>query len=152
MGLAEKIQADLREAMKARDERRTSTLRLIRARLLEKEAEKAGVQLTDEIVLKILEGMVKQYRDSIAEYEKAGRADVADAERAEMEIVQAYLPAEMTEAEISAVVTEVIAQTGASGPGSVGRVMGAAMQRLKQAGKRVDGAKVKQIVSQKLNA
>lgn len=150
MSLAQKLQSDLHAAMKARDELRTSTLRLVRAKLLEKEAEKAGVQLTDDVVLKILELMVKQYKDSIAEFEKAGRADIAAKERAEMQIVQAYLPEEVAEEEIARITDEVIAQTGAASARDMGKVIGAVMGRLKQTGQLVDGAKVKAIVQSKL--
>lgn len=150
MTLAKKLQSDLHAAMKARDEQRTSTLRLIRAKLLEKEAEKAGVQLTDDVVQKILELMVKQYKDTIAEFEKAGRVDTADKERAEMQIVQSYLPEEVSEEEITRCVDDAIAQTRATSAREMGKVMGAAMARLKQTGKLIDGTKVKAIVESKL--
>lgn len=150
MTLAEKLQSDLHASMKARDELRTSTLRLIRAKVLEKEAEKAGVQLTDEVVQKILELMVKQYKDSIAEFEKAGRPDVAAKERAEMEIVQSYLPEEVGEDEIARIADEVIAKSGAVSAREMGKVMGAVMGELKKTGKLVDGTKVKAVVQGKL--
>ena len=150
MSLADKLHADLKEAMKTRDAKRLSTLRMIRARILEKEKEKASVEITDDIIQKILELMVKQHRDSAAEFDKAGRDDMAAVELAEMKIVQAYLPEEVTEEEINLAVDEAITQTGAASMRDMGKVMGATIGRLKKTGKLVDGNKVKISVQIKL--
>ena len=152
MNLAEKLQADLKMAMKAKDEKRLSTLRMIRARILEMEKEKAGVEITDEKIQKILEIMVKQHRDSAIEFEKAGRDELAANELAEMKIVQTYLPDEVSEEEIANAVDAAVAQTGAKSMSDMGKVMGSTIGILKKTGKLVDGNKVRISVEIKLQS
>jgi uncharacterized protein YqeY len=125
---------------------------MIRARILEKEKEKAGVEITDEIIQKILEQMVKQHKDAADEYEKAGRNDVAAGEMAEAKIIQDYLPDEVSEEEINQAVDDAIAHTGASSMRDMGIVMGTSIGNLKKTGKLVDGNKVKLTVQIKLQA
>jgi uncharacterized protein len=125
--LRENINNALKDAMKARDERRVSTLRMANAAFqnAEIEAERAGKSLSDDDVLGILQKMIKQRQDSIALYEKGGRKELADQERAEIEIVKTFLPQQMDEAEAKAAIAEVIRETGAQGMKDMGKVMAA---------------------------
>jgi uncharacterized protein YqeY len=124
--LRDEINTALREAMKARDERRVGTLRLINAAIQNADIE-AQVQgepaLGDAEVLGLLQKMIKQRRESRDIYDKAGRQELAEQERAEIAIIQAYLPQQMSEAQAKAAIAEVIKQTGAQGMRDMGRVM-----------------------------
>src|SRR5687768_6254952 len=113
MSLKEKIISDLTDAMKAKDAGRLSTLRMVKANLMNRQIEKGG-ELTDEEVGKALQTLVKQRRDSIDQYEKAGRPDLAEKEAAEISHIEAYLPQAATPDEISAAVDAAISETGAS--------------------------------------
>jgi uncharacterized protein YqeY len=148
MTLQEKLTQHLTQAMKAKDELRVSALRMVRAEILKAEKEKADVEITDELVLAILNRLVKQRRDSIEMFTQGGRDELAAKERAELEILQAYLPENLSEAELDAVIAEVLGQTGATSMREIGKVMGALMPKLKQTGKSIDGA----LVSQKVKA
>ena len=130
--LREEINSGLREAMKARDERRVSTLRLVHAAIknADIEAQMQGKPaLAEEALLGVLQKMIKQRQESIDIYDKAGRRDLADRERGEAEIISAYLPRQMSEAEAKAAIAEVIEATGAQGIRDMGKVMGALKQR-----------------------
>jgi uncharacterized protein YqeY len=124
--LRDEINTALREAMKARDERRVGTLRLINAAIQNADIE-AQVQgepaLGDAEVLGLLQKMIKQRRESRDIYDKAGRQELAEQERAEIAIIQAYLPQQMSEAQAKAAIAEVIKQTGAQGMRDMGKVM-----------------------------
>ena len=137
-------------AMKAKDEIRVSTLRMIRAEIQKKEKEKAGPQLTDEVVMQLLQTMAKRHQDSIEQFERGGRKDLVEKEQAESRIIELYLPERVSPDEIRQVVGEVITETGAATPRDIGKVMGLAMRRLKETGKLVEGAEVKKIVVQSL--
>lgn len=137
-------------AMKAKDETRVSTLRMVRAEIQKKEKEKAGPQLTDEVVVQLLQTMAKQHQDSIEQFERGGRNDLVEKEQAEYRIIESYLPERVSPDEIRQVVGEVITETGAATPRDIGKVMGLAMRRLKETGKLVEGAEVKKIVVQSL--
>ncbi len=137
-------------AMKAKDETRVSTLRMIRAEIQKKEKEKAGPQLTDEVVVQLLQTMAKRHQDSIEQFERGGRKDLVEKEQAECRIIESYLPERVSPDEIRQVVGEVITETGAATPRDIGKVMGLAMRRLKETGKLVEGAEVKKIVVQSL--
>src|SRR5918911_3694124 len=113
MSLKERIVSDMTAAMKSRDAARTSTLRMVKAAVMNREIEKGG-ELTDEEMTKALQSLVKQRRDSIEQYEKGGRPELAEKERAEIEVIEAYLPQGATREEIERAVTEAIAETGAS--------------------------------------
>lgn len=147
MSLKEKIIEDLTAAMKAKDAGKTGTLRMVKANLMNRQIEKGG-ELTDEEVQKALVSLVKQRRDSIESYEKAGRPELAAKEAAEIGIIEAYLPQAATAAEIEAAVDAAIAQTGASTIKDMGTVMKAAMANL--AGKTADGKAVSDAVKAKL--
>jgi uncharacterized protein YqeY len=147
MNLSEKIVADLTASMKAQDAARTSTLRMVKAAMMNRQIEK-GSQLDDEEVSRLLRSLVKQRRDSIEQYEKAGRQDLVDKEGAEIKVIEGYLPQAASQEEIEAVVAEVIASTGASSMKEMGKVMKAAQAAL--AGKNADGRLVSEAVKTKL--
>lgn len=150
MDLKERISQDLKMAMKAKDETRVSTLRMVRAEIQKKEKEKAGPQLTDEVVVQLLQTMAKRHQDSIEQFERGGRKDLVEKEQAECQIIESYLPERVSPDEIRQVVGEVITETGAATPRDIGKVMGLAMRRLKETGKLVEGAEVKKIAVQSL--
>ena len=150
MDLKERISQDLKMAMKAKDETRVSTLRMVRAEIQKKEKEKAGPQLTDEVVVQLLQTMAKRHQDSIEQFERGGRKDLVEKEQAEFQIIESYLPERVSPDEIRQVVSEVITETSATTPRDIGKVMGLAMRRLKETGKLVEGAEVKKIVVQSL--
>ncbi len=147
MTLAEKVEKDLVAAMKAREELRLSVLRMAKTALKNKQVE-LGKPLSDDQAVAVLRTLVKQRRDSVEQFRKGGREDLATKEEAETEILQAYLPAEASEEEISAAIAAAILETGASGPQDLGKVMKAAIQKL--AGKNADGKRVNQVARAKL--
>ena len=148
MSLKEKITSDLTDAMKAKDAARLSTLRMVKANLMNRQIEK-GSELTDEEIGKALQSLVKQRRDSIEQYEKAGRTELAEKEAAEISHIEAYLPQAATSDEINAAVDAAIAETGATSMKDMGGVMKAAMANL--AGKSADGKLVSEAVKAKLS-
>jgi len=147
MSLKEKIISDLTEAMKAKDAGRLSTLRMVKANLMNRQIEKGG-ELEDGEVSKALQSLVKQRRDSIDQYEKAGRADLAAKEAAEISHIEAYLPQAATPEEIEQAVAEAVVETGAVSIKEMGIVMKAAQSKLQ--GKTVDGRLVSESVKAKL--
>lgn len=147
MSLKDKIISDLTDAMKAKDAGRLSTLRMVKANLMNRQIEKGG-ELTDEEVSKALQSLVKQRRDSIEQYEKAGRTELAEKEADEISHIEAYLPQAATAEEIAAAVDAAVASTGASSMKEMGVVMKAAMSNL--AGKTADGKLVSEAVKRKL--
>jgi len=149
MALTDKIIADLTTSMKAQDAARTSTLRMVKAAMMNRKIEK-GVELDDDDMLKLLRSLVKQRKDSVEQYEKAGRKDLADKEQAEITVIESYLPQPATEAEIQQAVSAAIAETGASSMKDMGKVMKATQTAL--AGKNADGKLVSEIVKTKLSA
>ncbi len=148
MSLKERIISDLTAAMKAKDAARLSTLRMIKASVMNREIEK-GAALTDEELTKAMQSLVKQRRDSIEQYEKAGRQELADKERAEIEVIEGYLPQAATREEIEQAVAAAISETNASSMRDMGAVMKAAQARL--AGQSADGRTVSEIVKAKLS-
>jgi len=148
MSLSEQIVADLTSAMKAQDAGRTSTLRMVKAAMMNRKIEK-GSELDDEEVQKLLRSLVKQRRDSIEQYEKAGRQELVDKEKAEIKVIETYLPKAASQEEIEQVVVAVIAETGASSIKDMGKVMKAAQAAL--AGKNADGRVVSEVVKARLN-
>ena len=148
MSLGKQIVADLTAAMKAQDAAKTSTLRMVKAAMMNRQIEK-GSELDDEDMQKLLRSLVKQRRDSIEQYEKAGRQELVDKEQAEIDVIEIYLPQAASQEEIEQVVAAVIAQTGASSMKDMGKVMKAAQAAL--AGKNADGRVVSEAVKAKLN-
>jgi len=147
MSLSEQIVTDLTASMKAQDAQRTSALRMVKAAMMNRKIEK-GSELDDEEMQKLLRSLVKQRRDSIEQYEKAGRQELVDKEQAEIAVIETYLPQAASAAEIEAAVTAAIAETGASSIKDMGKVMKAAQTAL--AGKNADGKSVAEIVKSKL--
>jgi uncharacterized protein len=149
MNLLERINEDLKEAMKSRDADRLSTLRMVKTALKNKEIDKM-VPLDDAEAMKTLQTLVKQRRDSAEQYLQVGRTDLADKELAEIGLIEAYLPAAVDEATIARLVDEAIAEIGATSPKEMGAVMKAVMAKL--AGQPVDGKVINQLVRTKLGA
>jgi uncharacterized protein len=147
MSLRERIVSDMTAAMKARDAARTSTLRMVKAAVMNREIEKGG-ELTEEEMTKALQSLVKQRRDSVEQYEKAGRAELAEKERAEIAVIEEYLPRAATPEEIEQAVAEAVAEVGATSMKEMGAVMKAAQKRL--AGKSADGRAVSEMVKKRL--
>jgi uncharacterized protein YqeY len=146
MTLKERIQAELKEAMKARDELKVSTLRLINSAIKNKEIDERK-PLEDEGVLAVLSTAAKQRRESIEQYEKGGRADLADKEKTELAIIQTFMPEQLGKDEVAALVKETIAETGASGAKDMGKVMKALMPKVKG---KADGKLVNELVKELL--
>lgn len=147
MSISEQVEKDLVAAMKAREELRLSVLRMAKTALKHKQVE-LGKALSDDEATAVLRTLVKQRRDSVEQFRKGGREDLAAKEEAETEILQTYLPAAASDEEIGAAVAAAITETGASGPQDLGKVMKVAMQKL--AGKNADGKRVNQAVRAKL--
>ena len=148
MSLNDKIISDLTTAMKAKDAERLSVLRMVKANLMNRKIEK-GEDLTDEEVTKALQTLVKQRRDSVEQYEKAGRDDLAAKEKTEITVLEDYLPQAASKEEIEKAVAEAIAETGATSIKEMGMVMKAAQAKL--AGKSADGKTVSETVKAKLS-
>jgi uncharacterized protein YqeY len=149
MTLVERITQDLTTAMKARDAAGTSTLRMAKAALMNKHIDKHG-DLDDAEAARVLQGLVKQREDAAEQYAKAGRAELAAKEQAEMALLKAYLPAEVTDEEIAAAVDRAVAETGAASPKDMGKAMKAALAALAAGGKTADGKRVNEAVRQRL--
>lgn len=137
MTLKERITEDMKSAMRASDKERLSTIRMVQAAIKQREVDER-IALDDAQVLAVLEKMVKQRRESIAAFEQGGRADLADKEKAEIQILVAYLPEQLTEAEVDALIQAAIAETGAASMKDMGKVMGAV--KAKAAGRADMGA------------
>jgi len=129
MTLKDQITEDMKTAMRAKDSARLGTIRLLQAALKQKEVDER-VTLDDAAVIAIVDKLIKQRRDSIAAFTQAGRQDLADKETAEMQVLQAYLPARLSSNDIAAEVRAIVAELGAQGPGDMGKVMGAVKARL----------------------
>ena len=129
MSLKQQLTDDMKAAMKAGEKDRLGVIRLINAAIKQKEVDER-VELYDAAVLAVLEKMVKQRKDSVSQYEAANREDLAAVERAEIVVIDAYLPAKLGEAEILAAIDAAVAETGASGPADMGKLMGVLKPRL----------------------
>ena len=149
MSLKQQIISDLTASMKAQDAPRTSTLRMVKAALMNREIEKGG-ELDNEEMIKLLRTLVKQRRDSVEQYEKGGRPDLADKEKTEIDVIEGYLPQAASMDEIEQAVNAALAETGATSLKDMGRVMKAAQATL--AGKNADGRVVSELVKAKLGS
>ena len=150
MSLKDRITDDIKAAMKAKDKVRLETVRSIKKVIIEKESTvRASGQdeLNETQELEVLTQLAKQRKDAITQYTDAGREDLAAKESAELVIIEEYLPAQLSDAEIEAIIDDLIAKTGAASPKDMGKVMGPAMKELKG---RADGAKVQSLVKAKL--
>ena len=132
MSLKDQITEDMKNAMRARDSERLGTIRLLLAAIKQKEVDERIV-VDDVAVVAIVDKLIKQRKDSIEAFQKANRKDLADKEAAEQIVLQAYLPARMSADEVIAAVKAIVAEIGATGPGDMGKVMGAV--KVKLAGK-----------------
>jgi uncharacterized protein len=149
MKLFDRIGQDITAAMRAKDQARLAPLRMAKAALMNREVEK-GRALEEPEVEQVIASLIKQRRDSIEQFTKGGRPELAAREAAEITLLEAYLPPPVEQAAIEAAVDAVVAETGASGAKDLGRVMKGVMSRL--AGQTVDGKVVNQLVRQKLGA
>lgn len=147
MTLAERITTDLKEAMKAGDKLRLETLRMIRASVLEFEKSGAGRPMSEDEEIAILNQASKKRRDAIEQFEKAGRTEMAEKERAELAIITEYLPAQLSDDEIRAELVTIIAAMGATSPSDLGKVMGMAVKGLKG---RADGSTIQRLARELL--
>jgi Uncharacterized conserved protein len=151
MSIIDRINGDIKSAMLKGDKQRLETLRMIKAKLLEKQVEKRvdprGMSNEDE--MQVLISSAKMRKEAIEEFEKAGRKDLADKERVELSIIEEYLPKQLSTQEIEEVVTNIIRNLGATSPSDFGRVMQASMKELKGKG---DGKIIQRIVRSKLSS
>jgi len=129
MSLKDQITEDMKSAMRAKDSERLGTIRLLLSACKQKEVDER-ITLDDVAVVAIVDKLIKQRKDSIAAFTQAGRQDLADKEAAELTVLQAYLPARLSAEEVAAEVRVIVAELGASGPGDMGKVMGAVKTRL----------------------
>ncbi len=149
MALEEKVMAELKTAMLAKDEKALRALRAIKSAIINaKTAEGAGGKIKEEDEIKLLQKLVKQRKDSLEIYEKQNREDLASKEREEIDIIEKFLPQQLDEAELGSVISQIIEENGASSPADMGKVMGIASKQL--AGK-ADGKTIATIVKQMLN-
>ncbi|MBO0412721.1 GatB/YqeY domain-containing protein [Enterococcus hulanensis] len=147
MSLLTTLNEDMKQAMRAKDKETLQVIRMLKASI-QNEQIKKGQDLNDEEELTVLSREMKQRRDSLTEFEKADRTDLADKVKKEIVIVEKYLPAQLSEDEIRAIVTEAIAATGATSPKEFGKVMGAVMPKVKG---KADGNQVNAVVKELLN-
>ena len=129
MSLKQQITEDMKTAMRAKDSVRLGTIRLLQAAMKQKEVDER-VELDDVMVIAIVDKLIKQRKDSVAAYQSAGRQDLADIETAEIVVLQAYLPQRLNAQEVQHAVAAIVAELGASGPGDMGKVMGAVKAQL----------------------
>jgi uncharacterized protein YqeY len=129
MSLKQRITEDMKNAMRARETARLGTIRLLTAAIKQKEVDER-IELDDKQVLAIIEKMIKQRKDSISQFEAGGRQDLADIEKAEMVILSAYMPSALSDAEVQAAVAAAVAESGATGPQDMGKVMAIVKPRL----------------------
>ena len=146
MPLRDRVNDDIKLAMKAREAERLGTLRLLAAAMKQREVDER-ITLDDAGVVAVVEKMIKQRRESIAQYEQAARQELADKERAEIVVLEAYLPAQLSDAEVDVIVAEAVAASAAKSAADMGKVMAAV--KLKLAG-RADMGKVSALVRAKL--
>lgn len=147
MSLKDRIQEDMKEAMRARQAERLSTIRMLLAAVKQREVDERSV-LDDAAVVGIVDKLIKQRKDSIAAFRQAGRTDLVDKESAEIQVLEAYLPARLSAEQVAAAVGALVAELGAAGPGDMGKVMAAAKSRLGgQAEMAVVSAAVKQALA-----
>ncbi|GAB4232795.1 MAG: GatB/YqeY domain-containing protein [Stanieria sp.] len=150
MSLKDRIGEDIKTAMKAKDKIRLETVRSIKKAILEKEVAlrpQGQDSLTEEQEIELLAQQAKQRRDSIEQFQQAGREDLVTKETQELAIIETYLPKQLDEEELTTVLEEIIASVGANSPKDLGKVMGVAMKQLKG---KADGKKIQEIVKSKL--
>ena len=146
MALREQLNEDMKAAMKAREAEKLGALRLLLAAVKQREIDER-ITLDDAAVVSVVEKMIKQRKDSISQFEKGARQDLADKEKFEVAILEAYLPQQLSQAEVDAIIADAVAATGAKSPADMGKVMGVVKPKL--AG-RADMGKVSALVKAKL--
>jgi uncharacterized protein len=144
--LPERVQADLAEAMRARDDVRKTALRMLSAAFKNAAIEARG-ELSDEVALAVIQKQAKQRRESIVEFEKGGRPDLVEKEQAELTVLEAYLPQQVSREEVEAAARKLVSETGASGPRDIGKVM---PPLVKQFAGRADGRLINEVVRELL--
>lgn len=149
MSLTNQINQDIKAAMLAKEKGKLEALRAIKAALLLEATKEGGGDITEEAELSILKKLYKQRRDAAAIYVEQNRADLAETENFQADVIEAYLPEQMSEEAVAAVIADVIAKVGASGPSDMGKVMGVAMGQLKG---KADGGLISKVVKEKLAA
>ena len=148
MGIREQLDADMKDALRAKEQLKLSTVRMIKSAMKYKETESgASGPLDDAGILQVITSEIKKRRDSVAEYEKANRPELAEKEKAEIAVLQAYLPPQLSEAELAQAVADAIAESGAEGPKDMGKVMKILTPRIQG---RADGKVAADLVKQKL--
>ncbi|MEJ2554415.1 MAG: GatB/YqeY domain-containing protein [Gammaproteobacteria bacterium] len=147
-GLKQRIESDMKEAMRAKDKDRLGTIRLVLAAIKQREVDER-ITLADTDILAVLDKMVKQRRDSIAQVQQAGRQELADKEAAEIKVIQEYLPAALSEDEVDTLIAEAIATSGAASPQDIGKIMALLKPQLQG---RADMGLVSRKVKEKLSA
>ncbi len=147
MDLIDQLESDLAEAMKLRDEVRTTTLRLLKSALKNYQIE-LGHDLSMQEALSVLQKEAKKHQDSIKQYEDAKREDLANEEKAELDVIEKYLPEQMSKDEVEKAVESAIAELGATGPADMGKVIGLVRQKTKG---QADGSMIAQLAKQKLS-
>jgi uncharacterized protein YqeY len=150
MSLSDTIQKDMTDAMRSKDAAVLSTLRMMRAAIKNKEVDKRG-PLTDAEVQQVLSTLIKQRKDSIEQFTKGGRQELADKEAAEIQVIERYLPKEADEETLVKTVREAVAEAGSPSMKDMGTVMKAAMAKFAASGLRVDGKRVSELVRQELS-
>ena len=150
MSIPEQIQKDMTEAMKARDERRLSALRMVKTALKNREIDKRG-PLDDKEALQVLSTLVKQRKDSIEQFTKGGRMELADKEKAELALIESYMPKAVGEEDIVSTVRATITEMGSPTMKDMGTVMKTVMAKFSASGARVDGKQVSDIVKRELS-
>lgn len=149
MTLKERITEDMKAAMRAREADRLGTIRMLLAAMKQKEIDER-VEITDDIAVAIVDKLIKQRKDAASQYDSGGRPELADKERSEIVHLEVYLPTRLSQADVTAAVQAIVAELGATGPGDMGKVMGAAKQRLaSQADMGTVSAAVKAVLSGK---
>jgi uncharacterized protein len=147
-GLRQRVESDMKAAMRAKDKERLGAIRLILAAIKQREIDER-VTLADTDILAVLDKMIKQRRDSITQFEQAGRQELADKEAAEVAVIQEYLPTALSENEVDTLIAEAMAASGASSPQDIGKIMGLLKPRLQG---RADMSVVSRKVKEKLSA
>jgi len=147
MSILERLQQDMIKAAKARDSERLGVIRFVRAQTKNRSIE-LGRELKDEDVIDVLSRIAKQHREAIDQFGTGGRQELVDREQRQLSVIEEYLPEQLGEDEVLAMISDVVAETGATGPGDMGAVMKAIMPRVKG---RADGKRVKELVMSKLS-
>jgi uncharacterized protein YqeY len=147
-GLKQRVESDMKVAMRAKDKERLGTIRLILAAIKQREIDERVV-LADTDILAVLDKMIKQRRDSITQFQQAGRQELADKEAAEVAVIQEYLPAALSDAELDALITEAVSASGAKSPQDIGKIMGFLKPRVQG---RADMGLVSRKIKEKLSS